>query len=342
MDDITLAIDAMGGDHGLSVIIPACMNALKNRPSLRLLLVGQENLLQNALKAYPQSLISRCKIIHAPEVVEMNELPSVALRSKKASSLRLAINCVKEESAQACVSAGNTGALMATARFVLKTLPGIDRPAIIAELPSRRGKTRIIDLGANVDSCAEHLFQFAVMGTALIQAIDHISQPKIGVLNVGVEEIKGNDQVKQTAYRLQECPLLNYIGYVEGDDIYLGDVDLIVCDGFVGNVALKASEGLAKMIMKQLKQVFYENWFTRLIGLMALPIIKRLRARLDPARYNGASLIGLNGIVIKSHGGASIKAFENAIEQAVIQVENNVVFLVREKINDFMNQGLIL
>jgi len=253
---ITLAIDAMGGDHGLSVIIPASMNALKSSNNLHLLLVGQESLIKQSLKNYPESLTSRCQIIHAPETVEMNELPSLALRNKKQSSMRIAINLVKEGQAHACVSAGNTGALMATARFVLKTMPGIDRPAIIAELPSRRGKTRVIDLGANVDSCAEHLFQFAVMGSALIQAVDHISQPKIGVLNIGVEEIKGNDQVKQTAYRLNECKLLNYIGYVEGDDIYLGDVDLIVCDGFVGNVALKASEGLAKMIMKQLKEVF--------------------------------------------------------------------------------------
>ncbi len=342
MEVITLAIDAMGGDHGLSVIIPASMNALKNSENLRLLLVGQEHLINQSLKNYPDSLISRCQIIHAPETVEMNELPSLALRNKKQSSMRIAINLVKEGQAQACVSAGNTGALMATARFVLKTLPGIDRPAIIAELPSRRGKTRVIDLGANVDSCAEHLFQFAVMGSALIQAVDHISQPKIGVLNIGVEEIKGNDQVKQTAYRLNECKLLNYIGYVEGDDIYLGDVDLIVCDGFVGNVALKASEGLAKMIMKQLKQVFYENWFTKLIGIIAMPVIKRLKTRLDPARYNGATLIGLNGIVIKSHGGASALGFQNAIEQATLQVQNNVVHLVREKINDFMNQGLIL
>jgi len=339
---ITLAIDAMGGDHGLSVIIPASMNALKSSNNLHLLLVGQESLIKQSLKNYPESLTSRCQIIHAPETVEMNELPSLALRNKKQSSMRIAINLVKEGQAHACVSAGNTGALMATARFVLKTMPGIDRPAIIAELPSRRGKTRVIDLGANVDSCAEHLFQFAVMGSALIQAVDHISQPKIGVLNIGVEEIKGNDQVKQTAYRLNECKLLNYIGYVEGDDIYLGDVDLIVCDGFVGNVALKASEGLAKMIMKQLKEVFYENWFTKLIGIIAMPVIKRLKVRLDPARYNGATLIGLNGIVIKSHGGASVLGFQNAIEQAILQVQNNVVHLVREKINDFMNQGLIL
>ncbi|NDH08348.1 MAG: phosphate acyltransferase PlsX [Gammaproteobacteria bacterium] len=342
MEYITLSIDAMGGDHGLSVIIPASINALKKFPQLKLILVGHEPSIKQALRQYPDQLLTRCEIHHAPEVVEMNELPSVALRTKKASSMRLAINLVKEEKAQAVVSAGNTGALMATARFVLKTMPGIDRPAIIAELPNKRGKTRVIDLGANVDSCAEHLFQFAVMGSALIQAVDRNANPKIGVLNIGVEEIKGNDQVKHTAYMLSECKLLNYIGYVEGDHLYLGDIDLIVCDGFVGNVALKASEGLAKMIMGQIKQVFSQNAWTKCIGLLARPILKHLKKRLDPARYNGATLIGLNGIVIKSHGSASILGFQNAIEQAMLQVQNNVVHLVRDKINDFMNQGLIL
>lgn len=342
MANITLAIDAMGGDHGLSVVIPASMNALKKQPQLKLLLVGQEPLIKKALIHYPKSLISRCEIIHAPEMVEMDELPSVALRTKKNSSMRIAINCVKEGKADACVSAGNTGALMATARFVLKTLPGIDRPAIVAELPSMKGKMWVIDLGANVDSCAEHLFQFAVMGSALIQAVDHIPKPKIAVLNIGVEEIKGNDQVKRTAYMLSECKLLNYVGYVEGDGFYLGDCHLIVCDGFVGNVALKASEGLAKMINRQIKEVFLQSFGSKLIGLLAKPILKRLKKRLDPARYNGATLIGLNGIVIKSHGGANSLAFENAIYQAALQVKSNVVELVRDKITDFVNQGLIL
>lgn len=342
MEVTTLAIDAMGGDHGFSVIIPASIKALKKNPYLKLLLVGQEPLLKEALFSCSSELLSRIEIVHAPEVVDMDELPSVALRTKKLSSMRIAINLVKDGQADACVSAGNTGALMATARFVLKTLPGIDRPAIIAELPSRRGKTRVVDLGANVDSCAEHLFQFAVMGSALVQAIDHIAQPRIGVLNIGVEEIKGNDQVKRTAYMLSECSLLNYIGYVEGDEIYTGDADLIVCDGFVGNVALKTSEGLMRMIMGQIKGVFIKNWTTKLIGLVAMPLMNQLKKQLNPSRYNGATLIGLNGIVIKSHGSASILGFQNAIEQATLQVQNNVVHLVRERINDFMNQGLIL
>jgi len=342
LEKITLAIDAMGGDHGLSVIIPASMRALKKHPRLELMLFGNEPLLKQALNVYPSHLVSRCHIQHAPEIVEMDELPSVALRNKKQSSMRLAINAVKDGRAQAIVSAGNTGALMATARFVLKTLPGIDRPAIIAELPRMHGKTRVIDLGANLDSCAEHLFQFSVMGYALIQAVDHIARPKVGVLNIGVEEMKGNDQVKRTAHMLNDCKLMNYVGYVEGDHFYMGDCDLIVCDGFVGNVALKASEGLAKMIIRQLKNVFYQNWYTKMVGLLAKPILNQLKKRLDPTRYNGATLIGLNGIVIKSHGSASILGFENAIQQALLQVQNNVVDLVREKINDFINQGLIL
>jgi glycerol-3-phosphate acyltransferase PlsX len=280
--------------------------------------------------------------VHASEVVAMDELPSHALRNKKDSSMRVAINLVKEGQAQACVSAGNTGALMATARFVLKTLPGIDRPAIIAELPTKQNRTRVIDLGANVDSCAEHLFQFAVMGSALIRALDNKLKPKIGVLNIGVEEIKGNDQVKRTAHMLAECDLMTYVGYVEGDQFYSGAVDLVVCDGFVGNVALKASEGIAQLMLSVIKESFMQNWWSKCVGFMAKPALMRLKKRMDPARYNGASLLGLNGIVIKSHGGASDIAFEFAIEQAVLQVQNNVVDLVRDQIADFINQGLLL
>ena len=230
---------------------------------------------------------------------------------------------------------------MATARYVLKTLPGIDRPAIISKLPTLKGKTWVIDLGANVDSCAEHLFQFAVMGSALIQAIEH-KNPKIALLNIGVEEIKGNDQVKRTAHMLAECSLLNYVGYVEGNHFYSGDVDLVVCDGFVGNVALKASEGLAKFILTVLKESFQKNWLTKAIGISALPILNQVKKRMDPSRHNGASMLGLNGIVVKSHGGANELGFEVAIEQAILEVKNNAVDLVRDKINEFINQGLLL
>lgn len=335
----------MGGDHGLSVVIPACVRAARKNPNLQLILVGDQHQVTKHLKKQGITLPHPNKqfiIEHASEVVAMDELPSHALRNKKDSSMRVAINLVKEERAAACVSAGNTGALMATARFVLKTLPGIDRPAIIAELPTFKGRTRVIDLGANIDSCAEHLFQFTVMGSALIQAVDKKPKPKIALLNIGVEEIKGNDQVKRTAHMLSECKLFNYVGYVEGDHFYSGDVDLVVCDGFVGNVALKASEGLAKLMLTVLKECFMKNWLTKLVGLMARPALSHLKNRMDPGRYNGASMLGLNGIVVKSHGGANVFAFECAIEEAVSQVKNNVVDLVRDQITDFMNQGLLL
>lgn len=342
MNNITIAIDAMGGDHGLSVVVPACVRAVQNNPALKLLLVGDQRQVTKYLAKYDSSISKQISVVHASEMVSMDELPSHALRNKKDSSMRVAINLVKEGHAQACVSAGNTGALMATARFVLKTLPGIDRPAIIAELPTMQGRTRVIDLGANIDSCAEHLFQFAVMGSALIQALDGKTAPKIGLLNIGVEEIKGNDQVKRTAHMLSECKLLNYVGYVEGEHFYSGKVDLVVCDGFVGNVALKASEGLAKLMISVLKESFRQNWWAKLVGLMARPALLHLKKRMDPARYNGASLLGLNGIVVKSHGGASELAFQFAVEEAVLQVKNNVVELVRNQITDFINQGLLL
>ncbi|KTC92917.1 MULTISPECIES: phosphate acyltransferase PlsX [Legionella] len=342
MKNITIAIDAMGGDHGLKIVIPACVRAVRHNPDLKLLLVGDQNQVNAHLKKLGVAKNSQFSVVHASEIVAMDELPSHAMRNKKDSSMRVAINLVKEGRAQACVSSGNTGALMATARFVLKTLPGIDRPAIIAELPTAQGRTRVIDLGANVDSCAEHLFQFAVMGSALIEAVDKKPKPKIGLLNIGVEEIKGNDQVKRTAHMLAECNLMNYVGYVEGDYFYSGKVDLVVCDGFVGNVALKASEGLANLMLSLLKESFSRNIWTKIAGAIALPALGHLRKRMDPARYNGASLLGLNGIVVKSHGGAREIAFQYAIEEAVLQVKNNVVDLVREQITDFINQGLLL
>lgn len=342
MNNITIALDAMGGDHGLNVVVPAAVRAIHKHPDLKLILVGDGDQIVAELKKHGVSAQhAQLMIEHTTEVVTMDELPSHALRNKKNSSMRVAINLVKDNRAEACVSAGNTGALMATARFVLKTLPGIDRPAIISELPTTKGRTRVIDLGANVDSCAEHLFQFAVMGSALIQALDK-KNPKIAMLNIGVEEIKGNDQVKRTAHMLSECKVMNYVGYVEGDHFYSGDVDLIVCDGFVGNVALKASEGLAAMFVSVLKESFTRNWWTKLVGFCASPALRHLRKRMDPARYNGASLIGLNGIVVKSHGGASDIAFGFAIEEAMLQVKNRVVDLVRHEITEFINQGLLL
>ncbi len=253
----------------------------------------------------------------------MDEPPSKALRGKKDSSMRVAVDLVKSGDAQACVSAGNTGALMAIARFVLKMLPGIDRPAIISAIPSVHGHTHMLDMGANVDCEAEQLFQFAVMGSVLATAVDGIERPRLGLLNIGEEEIKGNEVIKE-AGRLLQASSLNYIGYVEGDDIYLGDVDVVVCDGFVGNVALKTSEGLAKLVSQFIREEFSRNIMSKAAGVLALPVLKALRARTDPRNYNGSSFIGLQGTVVKSHGGADALAFHNAIRIAVIEARKAV------------------
>lgn len=319
-DRIVISLDAMGGDHGLSVVVPAALRCLKNRNDLTLILVGDEPSLTAALSDQQHLLdAQRVQIQHASQTVAMDESPSHALRFKKDSSMRVALNLVKEGRAQACVSAGNTGALMATSRYVLKTLPGIDRPAICTTIPSIGGQTLVLDLGANVDSSAEHLFQFAVMGSVLAESINGIEAPRVGLLNIGEEEIKGNDQVKE-AHRLLSQTSLNYIGYVEGDDVYTGDVDVAVCDGFVGNVALKTSEGVAKMIAHFMKDEFTKNWLTRLAGIIALPVLRSFRRRVDPRRYNGASLLGLRGIAVKSHGGADAYSFSKAIEVAMQEV----------------------
>ncbi len=314
----------MGGDHGPPVVVPASLQALKKCPALHLILVGDNDVLQEQLRNQSYDA-SRLTIQHASQRVEMDESPSQALRSKKDSSMRVAINLVKEGVAEACISAGNTGALMATARFVLKTLPGIDRPAIISTFPTLSGKNmRMLDLGANVDSSPEHLFQFAVMGSVLASAVDNIKEPKVCLLNIGHEDIKGNELVKATAQLLNQTKAVCYAGYIEGDQLYQGDADVIVCDGFVGNVALKASEGIAIFIRNLLKEGYTRNLFTKFAALVSMPILKSLVKRMDPDRYNGACLIGLTGIVIKSHGGAKISAFAHAIEEAIVQVEKNI------------------
>jgi len=321
---LVIALDAIGGDHGPSVTVPAAISALQDDPQLQLILVGDEDILQHAVQQYSGSKhADRLIIHHASQRVEMDELPSQALRGKKDSSMRVALNLVKDGTASACVSAGNTGALMATARFVLKMLPGIDRPAIISALPTIKGHTHMLDLGANVDSCADHLFQFAVMGSILTRAVDNIEHPTVGLLNIGEEEIKGNERIKEAA-RLLSASDINYVGFVEGDDIFKGTVDVVVCDGFDGNVALKASEGLARMVSHYLKQEFMRTPLTKLAGLIARPVLKAFRNRIDPARHNGASLVGLNGIVIKSHGGADAQSFATAIKEAALEVHKNV------------------
>jgi glycerol-3-phosphate acyltransferase PlsX len=327
----TIALDAMGGDFGPSVVVPAALAALSRHKNLSLILVGQQEALENALKNARGALSDRLSIHHASQVVGSSELPSHALRGKKDSSMRVAINLVKEGKADACVSAGNTGALMATARFVLKTLPGIDRPAICSALPTTTGHIHVLDLGANVDSSAESLFEFAVMGSALVTAIDNIEKPTVGLLNIGEEEIKGNERVKEAARVISESNL-NYIGYVEGDGIYQGACDVVVCDGFIGNVMLKTSEGVAKMITNYMKQEFKRNPLTLLAGLIASPVLKAFKKRVDPREYNGASLLGLQGIAIKSHGSADSYSFSNAIDVAMLEVEKNIPALITKQL----------
>ena len=337
---ITIAIDAMGGDHGESVTVPAALEVLSRRSDLRLILVGDEALLRQALSSHTYDS-SRLDIQHASQRVAMDEPPAVALRTKKDSSMRVSINLVKEGLAQACVSAGNTGALMATARFVLKTLPGIDRPAIVSTFPTylNNKNMRMLDLGANVDSSAEHLVQFAVMGSVLASAVDNIENPKVYLLNIGEEEIKGNEQVKQTAQLLTNLKLINYAGFIEGDAIYRGDADVVVCDGFVGNIALKTCEGVAIFIGKLIKEAFMRNWVTKIAGLLVKPILKSFKRRIDPARYNGATFIGLNGTVIKSHGGANARAFSRAIEEAIIGVEKNIPERIRHEVERLLTSS---
>ena len=334
---ITIALDAMGGDHGLAVVVPAAVDFLQRDPAVNLILVGREEAIRAQLGEHKFG--ERLTIHHASQEVAMDELPSKALRGKKDSSLRVAIDLVKAGTAGGCVSAGNTGALMATARFVLKMLPHVDRPAIISALPALKGHTWVLDLGANVDCSAENLLQFAVMGNALVKAVDdEISSPRIGLLNVGQEEIKGNEQVKRAHDLISETDL-NYIGYVEGDDIFMGDVDVVVCDGFVGNAALKASEGLAKMVSSLLRQGFNRNLLTKMSALAAMPVINGFREIIDPRRYNGASLLGLRGIVIKSHGGADILSFENAIGIAKKAIQTDVASRISEQVEAQLQGG---
>lgn len=329
--DITVAIDAMGGDHGPHVTIPAALKALESDDQLNVVLVGLSDAIEAELKVNKAAAGPRLRIHHASEVVTMDESPQSALKNKKDSSMRVAINLVKSGEANACVSAGNTGALMATARFVLKTLPCIDRPAIASSLPSEKGNTYMLDLGANADCTAEHLYQFAIMGAMLVSCVEHKERPTVGLLNIGSEDIKGNEVVKQ-AGELLKASHLNFYGNVEGDDIFKGTTDLVVCDGFVGNVSLKTTEGLAHMMGKFLTQEFKRNWLTKLMAFGALPVLKAFKKRLDPRRYNGASFLGLRGIVVKSHGGADQVAYLSAIHVAVEEARSGVLRRITEQL----------
>ncbi len=321
---IKVSIDASGGDYGIPVTIKAGMKALDVFQDLYLYFVGDESSIKTELDQYPSNILSsRYTIIHASEVVLMNESPAIALRKKKDSSMRVAINLVKTLKANACVSAGNTGALMAISRFVLRTIKGIDRPAIMGRMPTMTGHTHMLDLGANVDSKPKALIEFATMGSIAVKHTENIASPTIGLLNIGEEDMKGSEKIKKTA-ELLKVSSLNYVGFVEGDDIYKGTVDLIVCDGFEGNIALKASEGVALMMSHYLKQAFTRNLLTKLVALIATPVLKDFKSSLNPGKYNGASLLGLQGIVVKSHGGANVDSFLAAITEAYVEAHAKI------------------
>lgn len=322
--DVTLAIDCMGGDYGPSVTVPAALRFLDRDPSARVHLVGRQEAIDAELKRRSAAPGERLHVRHATEVVGMDEAPAAALKRKKDSSMRVAIDLVKAGAAHACVSAGNTGALMATAHFVLRTLPGIDRPALVSVLPTMKGHTYMLDLGASPDCKAEHLLQFAVMGSILVAAVEHRERPTVGLLNIGAEAIKGNQVVKQAGELLRAADL-NFAGNVEGDGIYRGEVDVVVCDGFVGNVALKASEGLARMVEQFLRDELTRNPLRKLAAVVALPALGAFRRRVDPRRYNGATLLGLRGVVVKSHGSADRLGFYHAIERAAEEVRSEVL-----------------
>ena len=333
----SIALDAMGGDHGPKVVMPAAKQAILNFSDVELILVGDQEKLNAELEKYQLAQEKRIKIHHASQVVTMDEKPAHALKKKKDSSMRVAINLVKSQTVQACVSAGNTGALMATSKYVLKTISGISRPAICTLLPTMRGHSLMLDLGANVECTPDQLLQFALMGSVLSSSVDGIKKPTIGLLNIGSEAIKGNETIKAASKLISDTEL-NFHGFIEGDDIYKGTVDVVVTDGFVGNVSLKTGEGLASLFNHVLKQQFKNNWYSKLAAIIALPVLNAVRKILDPGQYNGASLLGLNGIVIKSHGSADINSYFNAIKIAVIEIDKNVPKRISIELDTYFKQ----
>ncbi|HEX7081936.1 MAG TPA: phosphate acyltransferase PlsX [Gammaproteobacteria bacterium] len=330
---VTIALDAMGGDRGPDTVVPAALATLEKDDSVNLVLVGLPEVLERARREGGENHGERLRYRAATEVVKMDEPPGDALRRKKDSSMRVALELVKAGEADACVSAGNTGALMATARYVLKTLPGIDRPAIISALPGVTGPTYMLDLGANVGCTAEHLLQFALMGSVIASDMLDVERPRVGLLNIGQEDIKGNEVVREAGELLAHSGL-NYIGFVEGDGIFHADVDVVVTDGFVGNVALKTMEGVARLIGEFMKQEFHRNGLRVLQGVVAKSALDAISVRVDPRRYNGASLVGLNGVVLKSHGSADSFAFETAVRTAIVEARKGVPIQIGKLIED--------
>jgi glycerol-3-phosphate acyltransferase PlsX len=328
----TIAIDAMGGDFGPRVTVPATVEALERYPGLTIKLVGQTDTFTPYLHNIPASVRERLQPVQADGVIAMDEKPSHALRKGQDSSLSVALQLVADGQANACVSAGNTGALMVIGRRVLRMLEGIDRPAIVTAVPTLEGHCYMLDLGANVDCCAEHLLQFAIMGSAMTQAVDAVAAPRVGLLNIGQEAIKGNEQVKLASALIKAHGRLNYIGYVEGDDIFAGRADVVVCDGFVGNIALKSSEGVSRLVASRLRAAFGRTLYRRMLAWLARPVLRELGRQLDPSRRNGASLLGLQGIVVKSHGGADRACFGFAIDEAVAEIKMDVPRRISEQL----------
>lgn len=337
-NNLTIALDIMGGDYGPRSSLPAAVEAVKLIDHLTLILCGNERQIRCELKKLEALTHPRIQIEHCSEVVNNDDLPSFALRNKKNSSMRVSLDLVKSGRAQACVTAGNTGALLAMAHYVLKMLPGVKRPALISTVPTQTPRpVYLLDLGANVACDSDVLFQFAVMGSVVAEQAQNITNAKVSLLNMGAEEIKGHDSIKEAAKLLQSSDHINYIGYSEGNDIFTGKADVIVCDGFTGNVALKTCEGIAKLIVHKLTKALNKSLFNKFLALLLFPVLKKLYKRVNPDQYNGASLVGLRGIVVKSHGNASKKAFLAAIEEAVREVERQLPEKIRHKFEEIIN-----
>ena len=333
---ITLAIDAMSGDRGPGVVVAGALDAVRDHKALKLILVGNQDELRALLRSGADEGHPRIEIEHAPDVVGMGERPSRVLRQKQQSSMARALELVRDQRAQACVSAGNTGALMALGRYILKTFPGIDRPAIAKSVPGPRGECLMLDLGANVDASADHLFQFAQMGAVAAAGKNGSDRPRVALLNVGEEEIKGREEVRLASHMLAQSSTVNYIGYIEGSDLFRGVADVVVCDGFVGNVALKTGEGVATLLINLIEDAFREGLYGRLVGALAKPMLARIVRKVDPHQYNGACLLGLQGVVIKSHGNASERGIVSAICQAADEVRSGVTQRMGDRLDDLI------
>ena len=339
---LTIALDIMGGDQGYLITIPAAIMAIEKMPNLHLILCGDEQLITEELSKKSLLDSTQLSIYPTTETVEMDDLPSFALRTKKDSSMRKSLDLVRNNKAQACVSAGNTGALFSMAHYVLKTLPGVERPALISSLPTNNENKHVfmLDLGANVFCDSNTLYQFAIMGAVLAEEVDNIKSPRIALLNMGSEDIKGSDHIKFTGSQLSANPHINYIGFVEGNDIFSNKADVIVCDGFVGNVALKTCEGVALMVFNKFKYILSQHITTRVVGKLFAKTFKKLFKSLNPDQYNGASLIGLRGIVVKSHGNASSQAFLTAIFEAAKEVERQVPAKISKKLEQSLADSI--